>query len=472
MTSPNKTYDGHARREIGLTLQYKLLLLVAALALLVATVTAATLYFTYQPTTLTVAVGPAGGEDIRIMQALAQQFARERASSRLRIVVSENGPAESAAALDTRAADIAVIRGDLGIPANGQVVAILRHNIVMLLVPTAGASPLKKGQKARTAKIEKVEQLAGRRVGIVSRADANLQVLDVILKQYDIPDAKVQVVPLDPNDVGAAIRDDKIDALLVAGPLTGTTMADVVAAASTAKEAPTFLAIGESEAIEKRFPNYESTEIVANAFGGSPPKPPEAIETIGFMHYIVASQTLSEDVVGEFAQLLYGARRTLAAEMVVPPKIEAPSTDKDATLPVHPGAAAYIDGNQKTFFDRYNDLLYWGVILLSFCGSASAGLAGYLRAGKRAHRSTLLERLIELMQTARTAESPETLDVLQAEADEILASTIREVEAQALEERALTAFTLALDQARLAIADRRDVLLKTESSSLQASRGG
>jgi hypothetical protein len=78
------------------------------------------------------------------------------------------------------------------------------------------------------------------------------------------------------------------------------------------------------------------------------------------------------------------------------------------------------------------------------------------------------------MQTARPAEIPETLDALQAEADEILASTIREVETQALEERALTAFTLALDQARLAIADRRDVLLKTmpESSSLQASRVG
>ena len=106
--------------------------------------------------------------------------------------------------------------------------------------------------------------------------------------------------------------------------------------------------------------------------------------------------------------------------------------------------------------------------------SASAGLAGYLRADKRAHRSTLLERLIELTQAARTAESPQMLDVLQAEADKILASTIREVERHTLEERALTAFKLALDQARLAIADRREALLKTmlESSSVQAHRVG
>ena len=114
----------------------------------------------------------------------------------------------------------------------------------------------------------------------------------------------------------------------------------------------------------------------------------------------------------------------------------------------------------KTFFDRYNDLLYWAVILLSFCGSATAGVAGYLRAGKRAHRSELLERLIELMQSARIAETPDVLDRLQAEADAILASTIREVETNAMEDRALTAFTLALDQARLAITDRRNMLVK------------
>jgi hypothetical protein len=199
---------------------------------------------------------------------------------------------------------------------------------------------------------------------------------------------------------------------------------------------------------------------VANAFGGSPAKPPEGVETIGFMHYIVANQALREDVVANFAEHLYGARQTLATEISAPFKIEAPSTDKDATVPVHPGAAAYIDGNMKTFFDRYNDLLYWGVILLSFCGSATAGLAGYLRAGKRAHRSELLERLIELMQSARIAETPDVLDRLQAEADAILASTIREVETNAMEDRALTAFTLALDQARLAITDRRHMLVK------------
>jgi TRAP transporter TAXI family solute receptor len=454
-----KTSDLRVHREMKPTWRRKLFLLTAAIILLVGGVGAATLYFTYEPTTFTVAVGPPGGENVRVMQTLAQQLARERASVRLRVVV-EAGPAQSAAAISSGTADLAVVRGDLGVPTDGMVVAILRHSVVALIVPAPGTKSAKETRKSKPAKIEKIQQLAGRRVGIVSRSDANLQVLNLILRQYDIPLDKVQVVNLDPSEVATAVRDDKVDALLVAGQLTGKSFADVVAAASTAKESATFLPIGEAEAIERRFPNYETAEIVANTFGSSPAKPPETIETIGFLQYIVANQALSEDRVADFARRLYQARQTLSSELASPLKIEAPSTDKDATVPVHPGAAAYLDGTQQTFFDRYNDLLYWGMILLSFCGSATAGVAGYLRAGKRAQRSNLLERLVELMQAARIASAPRELDTLEAEADAILAATIREVENHTVEERALTAFTLALDQVRLAIADRRKVLSK------------
>ena len=173
MYAPNKTPDFRVHREVGLTLRRKLALLVAASVLLVAGVAGATLYFTYQPTTLTVAVGPASGENVRIMQALAQQFARERSSIRLRIVVSEGGPAESAAAITKGTADLAVVRGDLGIPASSQVVAILRHVVVALIVPAPGVRAPKDGKKLKPAKIEKIEQLAGRRVNRLGRRRRN-----------------------------------------------------------------------------------------------------------------------------------------------------------------------------------------------------------------------------------------------------------------------------------------------------------
>ena len=65
-------------------------------------------------------------------------------------------------------------------------------------------------------------------------------------------------------------------------------------------------------------------------------------------------------------------------------------------MPVHPGAAAYIDGELKTFFDRYNDLFYWGMMLVSFFGSALAGLLSYTKADDRVRRLQTLEQLLDI----------------------------------------------------------------------------
>ena len=60
------------------------------------------------------------------------------------------------------------------------------------------------------------------------------------------------------------------------------------------------------------------------------------------------------------------------------PKIEKPDTDKDAALPAHPGAAAYIDGTERTFLEKYSDYIWGGILVLSGLGSAGAWLRQYL----------------------------------------------------------------------------------------------
>ena len=70
----------------------------------------------------------------------------------------------------------------------------------------------------------------------------------------------------------------------------------------------------------------------------------------------------------------------------------------------------------------------------------------------------MLDQLIELMTAARKAETIEELDKLRADVDDILRKTIQQAEQHALDEQALAAFGLALNQAQLAIADRRAML--------------
>src|SRR5262245_52402331 len=415
------------------------------------------LYLSNRPTTLTVAVGPPNSDDLKIMQAFAQHFARARAPIRLRILVKDD-VVEAAQALDKRQADVAVVRRDRAMPQDGQAVAILRKNVVVLAAPAPASSKAKrakKGAKDGEKKIGKIEDLAGRRIAVIGRSGSNVNLLNIILKQYSIPPDKVQVVQLGTTDVGQAIRDSKVDAIMSVGPVGSRITTDAVAAVSHDKEPPTFLAIDASEAIVERYPAYESAEIPAGAFGGAPQRPPEAVETIGFSHYIVARKSLDESTVGDLTRLLFTSRQTLAAEIPAIGKIEAPETDKDAAVAVHPGAAAYIDGEQKTFFDRYNDWIYYGLMIFSFFGSAMAWLMNYSKVDARVQKLHGLDRLLEVMRLARSSESHQALDQLEAETDSILQNTIQQVENNTLDQASLQAFSLALDQTRRAITERR-----------------
>jgi hypothetical protein len=96
---------------------------------------------------------------------------------------------------------------------------------------------------------------------------------------------------------------------------------------------------------------------------------------------------------------------------------------------------------------------------LSATGSLGAWFAGYLKKDERDNNSHLRERLLDMLTAARKSETTDELDQMQAEADEILRDTLRCYDHGAIEQGALTAFNIALDQFHAAVADRKAVLL-------------
>ena len=147
-------------------------------------------------------------------------------------------------------------------PKNAQAVATLRKNFVVLwAVPAKG-----KGKKAGP-KITRISQLAGRRVGVIGKTQANVNLLKVILQQYSVDPAKVEIIQFPANEAAEAIRKQKADAYLAAGPLNSKITADAIAASSRDGGTPTFLSIDASEAIAQNHSVYEAGEIPAGTFG-------------------------------------------------------------------------------------------------------------------------------------------------------------------------------------------------------------
>jgi TRAP transporter TAXI family solute receptor len=434
-------------------------LLILAGGMLAFGVAAGTLYYVLRPTTLRVAVGPAGSEDQKLIQLMAQTFAREGSSVRLSLVTTE-GAAESIALFTAGKADLAVARGDLNLPTNAESVAILRKNVVVVWAPSG--LPAKGSKKQPTPKIKSLDELAGHRVGVIGRTQANVTLLRNVLKESGINPDKVTVSQFATDKIGEMARDQTIDAFMAVGPLKSKITVDAIALTAAARGEPKFLPVDVADAIAKN-PIYESEEIPASIFGSSPQRPEDKVDTVAVNHLIIAPKSLSDTAVAAFARQLFTNRQQLARELPTASQIEKPDTDKDAALPAHAGAAAYIDGNERTFLEKYTDYIWFVVLILSGLGSVGAWFKHYWNRDEREVYVGHRDELLDLISRVRKAETPEELAEMQNTADGILRHAFDCYDDGAVEDGDLSVIGLALEQFHHAVTDRRTVLQAGEA---------
>src|ERR1700730_1588463 len=429
---------------------YSLLVLAAGMFIFAAA--AGTLYYALRPVTLRIAVGPPASDDQKLIQALAQTFARDGSPVRLSPIITE-GAAESIALLAASKADLAVARGDLDLPANAESVAILRKNVVVLWAPSG--LPPKGSKKPPAPKIKGLDDLVGHHVGVIGRTQANVTLLRVILTESGVNAEKVAISQFGTNQIAEMTRDPTLDAFMAVGPLDSKITIAAIAATAAAKGEPKFLPVDVSEALAQKHRLYESEEIPGSTFSSSPARPDDKVETVSVNHLIVAPKTLSDTTVGTFVRQLFAVRQTLARELPSAAKIEKPDTNKDAALPAHQGAAAYIDGTERTFLERYSDYFWAAVLVLSGLGSAGAWLRQYSKRDEKEQSTLHRDKLLAMISKVRQVESSDELTAMQFEVDGLLREALERYDDGAIEEGDLPAIGLVLEQFHHAVADRR-----------------
>lgn len=418
-------------------------IIVVAAVVVIGAIAAVWTYFNL-PTTLTAAVDPTT-EDATLLSALSEQLKRERASVRLKITELPDTEAVRAA-LENKQAHLAVIRGDRAIPIEARAVAIMRND-ALLLIARAGS------------RIQSPSDLAGKRIGLLG-TDIDQSQIAAVLSHYNVPSTWT-AVRIEPDGLANALGQGGVDAVALAGPITGKPMADAVAALSAGNRGPVFIPIEQAEALAQRLRVYESAEIPAGIFGGNPAKPAESIKTIGFSHHLLAHSDVTESVIAELSRRLISARHRLAKEIPAFALIAAPQTSKDATVPPHPGAAAYFNDAERSFFDRYGDWVYILAMVASVLGSIAAMLSNYI-GNASLRRRGIAKRLGNLLKRARAADDLDALIRIEAEADKILARAMVLIEDNKLPPDALASFSLSFDLVRRTLAERRATLTERQ----------
>ena len=139
-------------------------------------------------------------------------------------------------------------------------------------------------------------------------------------------------------------------------------------------------------------------------------------------------------------------------------KIEPAATDKDAFIVAHPGAAEYINDDIKSFVERYSDMMYVALAVLSIVGSICAAIYTKVTRIAPEKASELATAILDIGERMEYAKSQDALDELQDELEGILRGAVIGLRDGTISSDGLETFKLGYEFVRDEIGMRRDYL--------------
>jgi len=270
------------------------------------------------------------------------------------------------------------------------------------------------------ASVDSLGDLRDTTIGVVGGA-INQPVVEALKQVYQFDRAKVSFMDVGINDAAAALASGKVHALLVVIPLTEKYLAKVRQFFQQERAkgaAPKLIEIEAAGAVANVAQYFESYDIPKGTLRGAPPVPSDDLTSLRVSYFLVANKSVNADDITDLAQSLVDVKRDLLSQFPILAQAAAPSTDADALIPIHPGAATYYNGNQQSFFDEYDDKIYYGSLLLGSLISILVAAWRFARSGSGPQ--SMLEPLYELGNEIRNAKSEAELDEIERRIDGIL----------------------------------------------------
>lgn len=394
--------------------------------------------------TLVFAVGDANGAEAKFAARLATVLKNN--SSRLRLKIAPNPDnAKALAQFDRRAATLAILRTDARVPPRARAIAILEHDVVLVLSP---------GGK----KIKSLTELKRKKIAVVGDGENSVNFVRSALEISDSPDAAQRVQQASPNT--------PLDRLFASGfgVVVAIEHASKIIKDKTYEEYAkrsggfTLNAIDEAKALARKYPAISEETVSTGMLSSSPTIPDDDVDTIGLEWLLVAQSSMSTTTAAELARLVYENKSELALDDGFASRIEPAATDKDAFIVAHQGAAEYINDDTKSFMDRYSDVMYLGAAALSIIGSIFAAIYTKISRVAPEKASELASRILDIGERVEHTTCAEHLDELQDELEAILRGAVIGLRDGTVSSDGLDTFKLGYELVRDEIALRRDHL--------------
>jgi TRAP-type uncharacterized transport system substrate-binding protein len=371
-----------------------------------------------KPVTLSLAVGSFDGEATKVASIIAGRLDAAKSPVRVKIVSTAN-VLDSAKMFAAGKADLAIVRADVGDLSQARSVVLVNKSALMILAPGTA--------------LTSVEKLRGHTVGVVG-GEVNQRIVDALKKEYDLAD-KVTFRNIAPADTPRAIQSKEASAFLVVVPLNEKYLSLVRRFFRGGHDPfPTLIPVESAGAIADVDGAYESFDIPLGTLRGNPPVPDADVTTLRVGSYLVANKKLDPDLITVLTQALINARNDLVRDQPLLAGLAAPDTDPGAYIPVHPGAAAFYNGTQQSFMDKWSNWIYLTPMVLGMLASIFAAAWRFLGIERPTPEEAVMKTLFALPRRIREVTTDAELAEIESQVDAALdaemANAIRTENAQ------------------------------------------
>jgi len=358
-----------------------------------------------KPVTLRLAVGSFDGEAIKVASIIAGRLDAAKSAVRIDIVPTDN-VLDSAKLFAAGKTELAIVRADVGDLSQARSVVLVNKSVLMILALPGLA-------------LTSIEKLKGHTVDVVG-GEINRKIIDALQKEYDLAD-KVNFKSVTPAEVPHAIQAKEAAAFLVMIPLNEKYLSLVRRFFRDTRNAfPSLVPIESAGAIADMDGAYESFDIPLGTLRGNPPVPDADVTTLRVGSYLVANAKLDADLITTLTQALITARNDLVRDQPLLAGIAAPDTDPGAYVAVHPGAAAFYNGTQQSFMDKWSNWIYLTPMALGALASILAAAWRFLGIERQESEEAVLKTLFALPRRIREVTTDSELAEIENQVDAAL----------------------------------------------------
>ena len=394
--------------------------------------------------TLTFAVGEANGPEARFAVKLAAVLKATSSQLKLKIVPNADN-AKALGQFDRKLADLAVLRTDGKIPPRARSLAILEHDVLMLISP---------GDK----KIKSLAELKKKKIAVLTSSASNLAFVRNVIELPEGTDAasRLQLAPL----------NSTLDKLLTSGGYGAVIAIDHASVIvkdksfeqSARRASFTVNAIDEAKALTRRHPGMSEETLATGLLSSTPQIPDDDLNTVGLQWLLVGQAAMTANTAGELARTIYENKAELALDNGFASKIEPAEVDKTAFVAAHQGVVEYINDTSKSFLERYSDVLYFAAAALSIIGSLFVALYTKVTRVAPEKAGELATAILDIGERIAHAQTIEAVDRLQDELERVLRGAVIGLRDGTLSSDGLDTFKLGYELVRDEIAMRRESL--------------